>query len=253
MLIQKHFRFLLASAIFLLGMQGLFLSKAFAKYKVPWLSGPIVDEVGVINPQHQQAIDALLMDIHQSGLAQVQVYVTASLQGLPIEQASIEIVDQWKLGDAKKDNGLLFLIAPNERKVRIEVGQGLEGVMPDVYTKRINENVVLPYFKQGDMSEGIYQGVKAIVSVVQGDQLQEAQAPRRRARNKVTLPWWIIVLIWILIFVINIKGGRGGRRLGGGWGYGGTGGFGGGGWGSGGGGWSGGGGGFSGGGSSSSW
>lgn len=239
------------------GVQGFFFSKAFAatSFKVPWLSGPVVDELGVIQPAHQQAIEALIRSLNEKGLGQVQVFVTSSLQGLPIEQASIEIVEQWKLGDEKKDNGLLFLIAPQERKVRIEVGQGLEGVMPDVYTKRINDDIVVPFFKRGQMSEGILEGVQAIASVLQGQEMAPSSPSPRRAQNKISLPWWFIVLIWILIFLVNIRGGRGGRRFGGGgWGYGGPGGFGGG-WGSGGGGggWSGGGGGFSGGGSSSSW
>ena len=84
-----------------------------AKFKTPWLSGPVIDEVGILSPEYRDEIDRQLRALNQRDIAQVQVYITSSLQGLPIEQASIDIVDQWKLGTKTKDNGLLFLIAPN--------------------------------------------------------------------------------------------------------------------------------------------
>lgn len=233
------------------------VNTAFAvDFKTPWLSGPIVDEVGILRSEQKNELESLIRSFQKRGIAQVQVFVTSSLQGLPIEKASIDIVDQWKLGSAEKDNGVLFLIAPNERKVRIEVGQGLEGVLPDIYTKRINEDIVLPYFKQGQMSDGIYNGTKAILAVLGNEnvsdlnQLAHPTAPSQK--RGLQLPIWVIILIWIvIIFFGRMGGGGGGRRrfYGGGWGGGFGGGFGSGG----GGGWSGGGGGFSGGGSSSSW
>lgn len=233
----------------------LFFQVEAADFKTPWLQGPVMDETGTIEPQHRQELENLLQAFNQKGIAQVQVYVTSSLQGLPIEKASIDITDQWKLGDKDKDNGVLFLIAPNDRKVRIEVGQGLEGVLPDIYAKRINEDIVLPYFKQGQISAGVYNGTKAILAIVGGeqnvqslDQLASERAPSRT--RGFAIPPWIIVIIWILIFFLGRLGG-GRRRLHRGVWIGG-GGFGGGGFG-GGGGWSGGGGGFSGGGSSGSW
>lgn len=223
------------------------------EFKTPWLSGPIIDEVGLLGPQHRQEIEKKLYLFNNKGIAQVQVFITSSLQGFPIEQASIDIVEAWKLGDAKKDNGILFLVAPNERKVRIEVGQGLEGTLPDIYANRIIQNVVLPDFQQGQMSEGVYQGVTAVLGILQGERSiadYDSSAP-----TKQRIPTWVIVLFWLFIFIFFriMPGGRRLRGRGAGW-YGGGfgGGFGGGGFG-GGGGWSGGGGGFSGGGASGSW
>lgn len=226
---------------------------AQAKFKTPWLSGPVIDEVGLLAPQHKAEMEQILRSFNQRGVAQVQVYITSSLQDLTIEQASIEIVDEWKLGSKEKDNGLLFLIAPNEKKMRIEVGQGLEGVMPDVYTKRIQEDIVVPYFKEKQMSEGVYFGVKGIFAVLDGEELQAITKPTPQQRSrKVSLPFWVIIPLWILVILLGRLGGGRRRFSGGSWigggGFGG--GFGGGG---GRGGWSGGGGGFSGGGSSSSW
>lgn len=238
-----------------LGLFSLFLLTASigqAKFKVPPLTGPVIDETGTLEPSVRKEIEALIKNFDQRGMAQIQVYIVSSLQDLPIEQASIEIVEQWQLGTKERDNGLLFLIAPKERKIRIEVGQGLEGLMPDVYTKRINEDIVIPFFRQGQMSEGILQGVTAIIKVLDGEELQAQAKPKVSERNKkVALPFWAIVLIWLFImFVGRLGGGRRGFTRGG-WGGGFGGGLGGGGFG--GGGWSGGGGGFSGGGSSSSW
>jgi len=224
-------------------------------FKVPWLSGPVVDELGVLSSSQRQQLEGQIRSFHEKGIAQVQVFVTQSLQDLPIEKASIDIVDQWKLGSAEKDNGVLFLIAPRERKVRIEVGQGLEGILPDIYTKRINEDIVLPHFKRGDLAEGILVGTQAILSVLSRENVGELEKyqPERSGSRGLQLPIWLIIVMWILIMILT-RGGGGGRRLrggvwtgGSGWGGGFGGGFGGGG------GWSGGGGGFSGGGSSSSW
>lgn len=219
---------------------------ANAKFKAPPLTGPIIDEARIITPQHQAEIDTLIRNLNQQGTAQIQVYVTTSLQGLTVDQASIDVVDQWKLGTKNKDNGILFLVAPNERKIRIEVGQGLEGSLPDVYAKRINEDIVVPYFKNKEFSEGIYRGVLAMASVLGGDTGSISKSPTKDSNSKDSTPIWFIVLIFIML-LIGRKGGR--RRFGGG-SWIGAGGFGGS---SGGGGWSGGGGGFSGGGSSSSW
>lgn len=243
----------LATLIFCLGWVSATQAKDF---ETPWLSGPVVDEVGLLEPQHQQQLNALLLQIKENSGPQVQIFITKSLQGLPIEKASIDIVDQWKIGDATRDDGLLFLIAPTERKVRIEVGQGLEGAVPDIYTKRINDDIVVPFFRSGQMSEGVYRGTLALVGLLNKEglvQLQELSHPQSRKRKGgINLPPWLIIVLWILLFIVGRlgrgmgflgSGSYGGR--GGGWG----GGFGG----SSGGGWSGGGGGFSGGGSSGSW
>lgn len=225
-----------------------------ADFKVPALRGPVMDEVGVLRQQDRYGIENLVRDYNAQGKAQIQVYITDSLQGLEIEEASIKITDAWKLGTEKKDNGILFLIAPNEKKLRIEVGQGLEGTLPDAIAKRIISDTVLPLFKSGNLSSGVAVGVYQIIKAIDveyADQhiVAQPQAPQQRG-----LPGWAVLLIlFFLLFIGRFMPGRsfGGRRGGGGF-YGG--GFGGGGFGGGGGGgWSGGGGGFSGGGASGSW
>ncbi len=221
---------------------------ARSEFKVPVLRGPVMDEVGFLNSKDHKDLEAMLYDFNRRGKAQVQVLILSSLGGEPIEQASIQITDAWKLGDAKKDNGLLFLIATQDRKIRIEVGQGLEGSIPDVIAKRIISDRVTPYFKIKDYSQGIKVGIYEILNridqeFVKENGLQVDEASEDSA--KIPTPLVIIFIFIFIVFMILSRfggGGRGFRR--GGYGSGGFGG---------GGGWSGGGGGFSGGGASGNW
>lgn len=227
---------------------------AQAEFRIPALTGPVIDEAGYLSRQDRQALMQLLYDFNRRGKAQVQVLVVESLQGVPIEQASIQVVDQWKLGDAKKDNGVLFLISAQDRQMRIEVGQGLEGAIPDVIAKRIISDQVIPLFRSKRFSDGIVLGVHEILRYADKEFADENITPEQEQGN--SLPLGIVIFLVIVVLVLGRFGGGGGRRLrGGGWGGGGYYG-GGGGWssgGGGGGGWSGGGGGFSGGGASGSW
>lgn len=233
-----------------------FSSVAWA-FNVPTLTDPVMDQSGILDFDTKSKLNEVLKNPDVLDKIQLQILVVNSLQEESIESVSIQITDKWKLGTAKKDNGVLFLIAPKERKLRIEVGQGLEGDLPDAIAKRIISDVVTPYFKQGMMSQGItagtleilkYAGVKSS-GIANNNDIEFENVPRQ----KISLLFWIIIFIVVLIFRTIFFGGgpprggyRGGRGgFGGGWG--GSGGFGGGG------GWSGGGGGFSGGGSSGSW
>jgi uncharacterized protein len=217
---------------------------ARAEFKAPSLTGPIMDEVGILKPEDRRELEAVIRDYNSLNKAQIQVYVVKSLEGEAIEAASIKITDAWKLGTEKKDNGILFLIAPNDRRIRIEVGQGLEGTLPDAIAKRIVEDSVLPNFKAGDMSTGVVVGVYQIIKYI--DQEYADQHLQQPAGEKKSIPGWVILLIlFFLLFIGRFMPGRsfgGGGFLGGGFGGGG-----------GGSGWSGGGGGFSGGGASGSW
>jgi uncharacterized protein len=231
----------------------LFASWARAEFEVPPLTGPVMDEVGVLRPQDRRDLEEVIRDYNSQGKAQIQILVIDSLGDLPIEEASIKITDKWKLGKAKQDNGILFLIAPNERKLRIEVGQGLEGALPDVIAKRIIADTVVPLFKARNLSAGIVVGTYQIIKYIDQEYADQHLSQPEPEPAK-SIPGWVIIVILLLLLFIgrflpasSFRGGRGG-----GWGGGG---FGGGGWsgGGGGGGWSGGGGGFSGGGASGSW
>lgn len=222
-------------------------------YEVPRLTGPVMDTAGMMSGEDVARLDQALRSSNAQGIAQVQVLTIPSLNDEPIEEVSYKIVKDWKLGAEKADNGILFLISKNDRKLRIEVGQGLEGAIPDVYAKRIISDVVIPYFKQGQMSEGIVAGTASILELATNERgglkTNENAAVRSEPEGKKG-GWLHLVIFFILLVVLmSSGGGRGfllGMLLSGG-------GRGGGGFGGGGGGWSGGGGGFSGGGSSGSW
>ncbi|HEY1079716.1 MAG TPA: TPM domain-containing protein, partial [Bdellovibrio sp.] len=135
---------------------------AQAEFKIPALTGPVIDEVGYLTRSDRQELMQLLYDFNRRGKAQMQVMILPDLQGLTIEQASIEIVDKLKLGDEKKDNGVLLLVSAQERALRIEVGQGLEGAIPDITAKRIISDQMIPLFRAKRFSSGIVVGVHEV-------------------------------------------------------------------------------------------
>ncbi|MFZ4404959.1 MAG: TPM domain-containing protein [Pseudobdellovibrionaceae bacterium] len=229
---------------FLFLICGIAVQALGAGFEVPALTGPIVDQVGIFSATEKNQLGQLLQQFNQSGQAQVQILVVDSLQGEPIEMASIKVTDQWKLGDAKKDNGVLLLVALGDRKLRIEVGQGLEGELTDLKSSRIIRDVMVPLLKSGKSSKAVAAGIYEIFKILNPDFLSQHEdfKPVKKSKSSV----WLI--LGLLLFVVLFgRRGPGGRYYGGGGG-----GFGGG-FGGGGGGWSGGGGGFSGGGSSGSW
>jgi len=232
-------------------------SEDATSFHVPALTGPVVDDAGILEPRTKLAIEQALRALKEQGGSQINVLTVSSLGGLPIEQASIAVTDQWKLGVHKLDNGVLFLIAPTDKKLRIEVGQGLEGSLTDVDSKRIIEESVLPLFRTGDFSSGVLVGVYQIAHKTDPNidltPYLQGQVHRHRNATGDSHRLWVIIAV-VLIFFFLSRGGRGSPFFFGGWG-GGGGGFGGlgGGGGGGGGSWGGGGGGFSGGGASGGW
>lgn len=245
---------------FYLFLFALIVPQAEATFVVPRLTGPIVDQARLFRNQDIEGLEKWLYEIKDRGRVQIQIVTLESLQELTIEEASIRIADQWKIGGAKTDRGLIFVVAPKERKMRLEVGQGLEGDLPDVFAKRIISDTMTPYFKKGEYEQGVIAGVEAALLKVDPDALtQEGYHDVSTKRKAGALGLRLIILLVILILVLSLFGGGGGRgrRLRGRdvfWGGLGGGGFGGGsGGGFSGGGWSGGGGGFSGGGASGGW
>jgi uncharacterized protein len=245
------------------------LGTAAAEPKFPALTGRIVDEAGLLSAEDFAAIQSELSALEAASTDQLVVVTLKSLQGYEIEDFGYQLGRTWGIGQKGKDNGVLLIVAPNERRVRIEVGRGLEPVMTDALSKLIIENAILPLFRRGDFPGGIRAGVRDIKDVLLGD----AEAVRERARvaQQSSGPDWLqilLILFWIGLALyimwaiyrssLSTQKAVGGRRRrgavvvpgdSGGWG----GGWSGGGDSGGGGGWSGGGGDFGGGGSSGSW
>jgi len=233
-------------------------------FEVPKLTGAVVDRADLLMPMTRQRLEGALRELQQKGGTQLAVLTLPNLSGLTIEQVSIRVADAWKLGGEEADNGVLLLVARDERKVRIEVGQGLEGDLPDAYAKRIIDEAITPLFKSGDFDGGVTVGVYQIAKVTNPavnllPQLEGSLRARRTTRTRGS-PGQGLLFLLLGVPMLLMRGlgmGRfGGRRsayyLGAGMlgaGLGSRGGFGGGGFG----GFGGGGGGFSGGGASGGW
>ncbi|MGA0606478.1 TPM domain-containing protein [Phenylobacterium sp. VNQ135] len=249
---------------------------AFAAPKFPALTGRVVDDANLLSPQAEQKLDQELAGLEASTGRQVVVATLPDLQGYEIEEYGYQLGRAWGIGSKARNDGALLIVAPNERKVRIEVGYGLEGVLTDALSSVIIQTAILPQFRQGNFEQGILDGTDQLVRQLslpdeearaKVAEAQQAQAARSSDRGGSAIPviFVMIVIFWILSGILGVFGRRGrrGRRGGGMWWLlplilsssgrdrGGWGGGGGGGWG--GGGFSGGGGSFGGGGSSGSW
>src|SRR5579859_8086500 len=145
-----------------------FASLVFA-LDFPALSGRVVDQAGVMSAQSRSAVEAKLKDLEDKSGIQLVVATVRSLQGSDIETYANQLFRFWKLGEAKKNNGVLLLVAPSEHKVRIEVGYGLEGTLTDALSSVIIASAIIPRFKTGDFSGGIERGVDGIINVLSGD------------------------------------------------------------------------------------
>jgi uncharacterized protein len=222
----------------------------------PPLTGRVVDAANLLKPEERAALEAKLKAHEDKTTDQVVVATLRSLEGHSIEDYANRLYRHWRLGQKDKDNGALLLVAPQERKVRIEVGYGLEGALTDALSKVIITTAVAPQFQKGDFAGGIDAGVDAMLSILTGDAQEWHRRAEVREDDTASIdPIIAFVILLILFFLISrmMGAGRGrgvrrGRRgpwivTPGGW-------SGGGGWSRGGGGWSGGGG-FSGGGGSS--
>lgn len=177
-------------------------SSADAAPKFPQLTGRIVDNAGLLTADDKAAIEAELAALEAKSTDQIAVVTVPSLDGYTIEDYGYQLGRHWGIGQAGKDNGALLIVAPNERKVRIEVGRRLEPLLTDTMSSLIVNNAILPRFRRGDFSGGIRAGVRDMKDVLLGD----AEAVKERAKGGRTDPdvdWAAIIFlaIWIAIFL----------------------------------------------------
>ncbi len=132
----------------------------------PALSGRVVDAANILDQETRSSLDALLANLEAKTTDQVVVATVPSLRGHSIEAYATVLFNRWGLGQKDKNNGVLLLVAPTERKVRIEVGRGLEGRLTDATAKRIIDDSMVPHFRTGDMAAGVTLGVRDIVATL---------------------------------------------------------------------------------------
>ena len=164
----------------------------------------MVDEAGVLAPEAETRLTAALAAHEQATGDQVVVATVPSLQGLTVEEFANRLFRTWRLGGADRDDGILLLVAPNERKVRIEVGYGLEGVMTDAAASIIIQSLILPRFRDGDLQGGIEVGTGAVLDLLGAD---GAASPsnwpsERPATAGQEIPWPMLMLFAFVAFIL---------------------------------------------------
>ncbi|MFC1883842.1 TPM domain-containing protein [Thermodesulfobacteriota bacterium] len=150
---------------------------------VPYLTGRVTDDAKLLSTNAHREITEILKAHEEKTTNQITVLTVESLEGESIEEYAVAVFEEWKLGQKGKDNGILVIVAPKERRMRIEVGYGLEGPLPDARAGDIIRNYMTPRFKKGDYNGGIKVGVMALVSVLEGGKLPKAEK-RSRVKKK---------------------------------------------------------------------
>lgn len=188
---------------------------AFAALDFPALTGRVVDDAHILPQQAKLAVETKSRALEDKSGIQLVVATIPSLQETDIESYANGLFRFWKLGETKKNNGVLFLIAPTERKMRIEVGYGLEGTLTDALSKVIIATAVTPKFKTGDYGAGVERGVDAIIEVLSGDAAEWQKRVKLRAEGRdefddiVPL---IMIALFLFVFLSMLSNARGGRR-----------------------------------------
>lgn len=179
------------------------LAIAFA-LTFPSLTGRVVDPANIIGSATRTAIEQKLAELEAKSGIQLVVATVTSLEGQEIEPYANQLFRNWQLGEKTKNNGVLLLVAPNERRVRIEVGYGLEGTLTDALSKVIITNAITPRFKAGDFSGGISRGVDDIITVLTTDASEWQQRPALRLDAQQTVDPGSWALIIGLIFLVAL-------------------------------------------------
>lgn len=194
-------------------------SDLFAQLAIPPHEGIWVrDEANVLSQETISQLSYRLRQERDSTSNQIAVYIIPTLAGEDIDDYANRVFAEWKLGQQGKDNGVLMLIAIAEKKIRIEVGYGLEGVLTDLASSRINRNEIAPYFKSGNFDQGVVAGVGAIIDVIHGEYEAEEKPVRKKRKGS---PLVSLLIFFLIAFLMSRRrGGRGGGGYwssGGGW------------------------------------
>jgi uncharacterized protein len=186
-------------ALLLIGL--LVAVTARAGREVPFLAGRVNDLAGMVPAPARERIEARLRDLEARTGAQVAVLTVASLDGEPMEDFAVRVFQTWKLGRRGVDDGVLFVVAREERRMRIEVGYGLEARLTDAVARQILDDLVRPRFRAGDFGGGIEAGVDAIVAAISGAPLP---APRRAAGERIASLGALLLFGGVFFLVIGV-------------------------------------------------
>jgi len=200
-------------------LAALWAGAALGAASFPPLTGRVVDAANILSPITKADLERKLADLEQKSRIQLVVATVPSLDGQEIEPYANALFRAWKLGEAKDNNGALLLIAPKERRMRIEVGYGLEGTLTDAISSIIISNAIAPRFKAGDFNGGVTRGVDDIITTLSTDSAEWKPKPAdMRAEHEASLldtlaPFLIFLFIMFVISRIGRRNGRGGNVI----------------------------------------
>lgn len=199
----------LSSALIGLLLAG-WTTAASALVPVPRLTARVTDQTGTLSPEQVRRLEQRLQAFEAAKGSQVAVLIVPTTQPEAIEPYALRVVESWKLGRGKVDDGALLLVAKDDRALRIEVGYGLEGALPDAIAKRIIEEIIVPKFRAGDFAGGIEAGLEQIIKVIEGEPLP---APARS--SSPSTPDNLVMLVIFLFMFGNMLRAWLGRFMGG--------------------------------------
>jgi uncharacterized protein len=213
--------------------------------QLPDLKMMVNDNAGVLNSNQERELESLLRSLESSTSAELAILIVTNLSGMSLEEYSMRVAEKWQLGKQDRDNGILLLVSINDRKVRLEVGYGLEDIVTDAKSSYIINQLIVPEFRKGDYYSGIRAGLQAAAGLVNNsyeitaEELEEYQRSEERSRKSGGMPLGLMIFILFLLFsgrrgkggilpwllLGSMMGGRGGSGRSGGFGSGGFGGF----------------------------
>jgi uncharacterized protein len=181
-------------------LAALALSTSSGQVAVPALKARVTDRTGTLTASQVQALEGSLREFEQRKGSQIAVLIVPTTQPEAIEQYSIRVAEAWKIGRGRVDDGVIVVVAKNDRKVRIEVGRGLEGAIPDIIASRVIREIITPHFQAGDFYGGLTEATRALMKRIEGEPLP---APRSVPQQTVEvepediLPFFIIIMAFI--------------------------------------------------------
>jgi len=183
---------------------------------IPPLTGRVNDTADMLSSSQRSTLERMLSGLEETNSSQVVLLTVPDLQGLTIEDYAIRVAESWKIGQKGLDNGVILVVALKERKIRIEVGYGLEPLVTDAKSDYIIRRLMIPRFQEGDYYQGIHDGLERITGIIRRDfdispeEMEKFRKEKQKKSGKSPIPIGLIILIFIIISSIGGKGGRGG-------------------------------------------
>ncbi|GAA4212003.1 hypothetical protein GCM10022289_42220 [Pedobacter jeongneungensis] len=197
--------------IFLLSLFSLLFNFAFAQDFPEKPNTLVNDYANVLSAGQKQALESKLVTFNDSSSTQIAIAILKSVGDYDINEYGVELGRKWGVGQNGKNNGIMIVVAVGDRKISIQTGYGLEGVLPDIYTKRIIDNDIKPNFKAGNYYAGLDEATTSIIKYTRGEYKNDN--PKASQSNGGSGSIIIIIIIIIVIIIIMLKGGGGGSQV----------------------------------------